>query len=165
MCWYSGGKELGYVLEKNSVFISSPALNLLEPNWNHTLGPCTSWATLAAPRSVKRLLGYCFVPGHDVSLLVVGVCPRVLFRNTLVHRSARVAVRAGVQSWVRLCWSLVGGEMCEQEWEGWGGSGNPPMPVCDPQWSNWKHLKSPSIHPGLCERWVTAGGYRAIWTR
>lgn len=140
MCWYNGGKELDYVFEQPSI---KSAWAKLKPYPQAT----QFMSSLGCSSSLlNAYLGNWFVPCHDVSFLMVCVCPCILFRNTLMHRSARLAVRTGVQLWICLCWSLVAGELCEQDWECWGGSGNLPVCVYDPQQSNWKHLKSLSIH-------------------
>lgn len=68
--------------DEQSVFISSPVLNPLEPSWNHTLRLCSSWATFAAP-------AVCWVPTSEAGLFQVMmplpcrcVCPPVPFRNS-----------------------------------------------------------------------------------
>lgn len=64
--------------DEQSVFISSPALNLLEPNWNHTLRPCTSWATLAAPVVCKTLI----LETVFFQVMMCSVCALVYFSET-----------------------------------------------------------------------------------
>lgn len=98
-----------------------------------------------------------------MSFLMVCVCALVYFLETRLCTQVP-ELPSGLEfscgfayaeaSWGVSCVSRSGSAV--------GGSGNPPVCVCDPQQSNWKSLKSLTIHPGLCERWVTAGGSRAI---
>lgn len=93
--------------DEQSVFISSPALNLLEPNCNHTLRLWQFMSNLSCPSGLlNSYLGNWFVPGHDASFLMVCVCPPVLFWNTLMQRSAQVSLGTGVELWICLCWSV-----------------------------------------------------------
>lgn len=52
--------------DEQSVFISNPVLNSLDPSWNHTFGLCSTWATFAAP-------AVCWAPALETRLFQVMV--------------------------------------------------------------------------------------------
>lgn len=119
MCRYNGGRELDFA-NKRSVFISSPALNLLEPHQNPTL-----MSNLGCPSSLLDAFpGSCFIPGHGWRVF----CGFCLGPN---ESYVLPVLPAGVEVVVDLC-------MFEPSWECLGGLGNLPARVRSARQSRWK---------------------------